>query len=158
MTTGLGSFEIPPLPAHTIRRTPRITRLRYPSLPDASTLNTSCSVFFNTCTACRVLEYVLAIRLCQFKYTRHSCGHTLPKLEDPYDPSCKLCVPVMVALKYYYDQVTQVCIENALQQPPLQMPRPCRPVAPNSMGEAEEIAHITLRARRHLRRLWVGLG
>ena len=83
--------------------------------------------------------------MCQFKYTRHSCGHTLPKLENPQDPSCKLCVPVMVALKFYHDQVTQVCIENALQQPPLRMPKPCRPVAPNSLGEAEETARIYAR-------------
>ena len=25
--------------------------------------------------------------MCQFKYTRHSCGHTLPKLEENDDPS-----------------------------------------------------------------------
>ena len=97
------------------------------------------------------LSFLLLLRnihwptMCQFKYTRHSCGHTLPKLEATHNPSCKLCVPVMVALKYYHDQVTQVCIENALQQPPLRMPKPCRPVAPNSLGEVEETAHIHTR-------------
>ena len=50
----------------------------------------------------------------------------------------------MLALKYYLDQITQVCIENTLQQPPLRMPKPCHPIALNTLGEAEEIAHITL--------------
>ena len=105
-------------------------------------LNTSCSALFHTCTACRVLESLLATELRQFKYTRHPCGHTLPKLEDPHDASCKLCVPVMAALRCYHDQVTQVCIEDPLQQPPLRMPKPCRPITPNTLGETEEIAHI----------------
>lgn len=44
--------------------------------------------------------------MCQFKYTRHSCGYTLPKLEETHDPSYKLYVPVLIALKYYHDQPT----------------------------------------------------
>ena len=80
--------------------------------------------------------------MCQYKYTRHSCGHTLPKLEETHDPSCKLCVPVLVALKYYHDQPTQICIENTFQQPPLRMPKPCRQIGTNSLGDTEESTHI----------------
>ena len=53
----------------------------------------------------------------------------------------KLCVLVLVALKYYHDQPTQICVENTFQQPPLRMPKPCRQIGPNSSGDAEEIAH-----------------
>ena len=53
----------------------------------------------------------------------------------------KLCVPVLVALKYYHDQPTQICIENTFQQPPLRMPKPCRAIGPNRFGDTEEIAH-----------------
>ena len=79
--------------------------------------------------------------MCQFKYTHHSCGHTLPKFEEPNDPSCKLCVPVLVALKYYHDQPTQVYIENSFQQPPIRMPKPYRPMGPESLRDAEDTAH-----------------
>ena len=96
--------------------------------------------------------------MCQFKYTRHSCGHTLPKLEEPDDPPCKLCVPVMVALKYYHDQVTQICVENALEQPPLRIPKPCRPIGPNSFGETEEIAHAYARDQSHFEGIMNQLG
>ena len=96
--------------------------------------------------------------MCQFKYTRHSCGHTLPKLEDIHDPSCKLCVPVLVALKYYHDQPTQICIENTFQQPPLRMPKPCRPIGPNSLGDAEDFAHIHAQNRRDFEETMDHLG
>ena len=96
--------------------------------------------------------------MCQYKYTRHSCGHTLPKLEETHDPSCKLCVPVLVALKYYHDQPTQICIENTFQQPPLRMPKPCRPSEPNSSGDAEEIAHIYARDQTRFERIMDHLG
>ena len=96
--------------------------------------------------------------MCQFKYTHHSCGHTLPKLEDIHDPSCKLCVPVLVALKYYHDQPTQICIENTFQQPPLRMPKPCRPIGPNSLGDAEEFAHTQAQDRREFEKIMDHLG
>ena len=94
-------------------------------------------------------EDPLARIMSQFKYTLHSCGHTLPKIEEIHDPSCKLCVPVLVALKYYHDQPTQVCIENALQQPPIRMPKPCRPIGTNTLGDPEEIELIHARDRRY---------
>ncbi len=96
--------------------------------------------------------------MCQFKYTRHSCGHTLPKLEETHDPSCKLCVPVLVALKYYHDQLTQVCIENTFQQPPIRIPKPCRAIEPNSSGDAEEIARTYARDRRQFEGIMDELG
>ena len=96
--------------------------------------------------------------MCQFKYTHHSCGHTLPKLEEPNDPSCKLCVPVLAALKYYHDQPTQVCIENSLQQPPIRMPRPCRPMGPNNLSDAEDTAHTHAQDLTHFERIMEQLG
>ena len=96
--------------------------------------------------------------MCQFKYTHHSCGHTLPKLEEPNDPSCKLCVPVLVALKYYHDQPTQVCIENSFQQPPIRMPRPYRPMGPNSLSDAEDTAHTHAQDLTHFEGIMEQLG
>ncbi len=96
--------------------------------------------------------------MCQFKFTRHSCGHTLPKLEEPDDPSCKLCVPVLVALKYYHDQPTQICIENSFQQPPMRMPKPCLPIGPNRLRDAEDIAHTHAQDRRHFEGIMDQLG
>ena len=96
--------------------------------------------------------------MCQFKYTQHSCGHTLPTLEEPNAPSCKLCVPVLVALKYYHDQPTQVCIENSFQQPPIRMPRPCRPMGPSSLSDAEDIAHTNAQDQSHFEGIMNQLG
>ena len=96
--------------------------------------------------------------MCQFKYTHHSCGHTLPKLEEPNDPSCKLCVPVLVALKYYHDQPTQVCIENSFQQPPIRMPRPCRPIGPESLRDTEDTAHTHAQDLTHFEGIMEQLG
>ena len=96
--------------------------------------------------------------MCQFKYTRHSCGHTLPKLEEPDDPSCKLCVPVLVALKYYHDQPTQICIENSFQQPPMRMPKPCLPIGPDLLRDTEENVHTHARDRRHFEGIMDQLG
>ena len=96
--------------------------------------------------------------MCQFKYTRHSCGHTLPKLEEPNDPSCKLCVPVLVALKYYHDQPTQVCIENSFQQAPIRMPRPCRPIGPESSSDAQDTAHTHAQDQSHFEEVMTQLG
>ena len=73
-----------------------------------------------------------ATKMCQYKYTQHSCGHIIQKLEENYDASCKLCVPVLVALKYYHDQPTHECLENARPQPPLRIPKPCRPAGPET--------------------------
>ena len=95
--------------------------------------------------------------MCQFKYTHHSCGHTLPKLEEPNDPSCKLCVPVLVALTYYHDQPTQICIENSFQQPP-RMPRPCRSIGPDSSRDAEDIAHTHAQDLIHFEEIMDQLG
>ena len=96
--------------------------------------------------------------MCQFKYTHHSCGHTLPKLEEPNDPSCKLCVPVLVALKYYHDQPTQVCIENSFQQRPMRMPRPCRPIGPESLRDTEDTAHTHAQDLTHFEGIMEQLG
>ena len=60
----------------------------------------------------RHLRNLLATIMCQFEYTRHSCGHTLPELEENHDPSCKLCVPFLVALQYDHDQPMHECIGN----------------------------------------------
>ena len=96
--------------------------------------------------------------MCQFKYTHHSCGHTLPKLEEPNDPSCKLCVPVLVALKYYHDQPTQVCVENSFQLAPIRMPRPCRPIGPENLSDAEDVAHTHAQDQRHFEEIMDQLG
>ena len=140
--------------------------------------------------------------MCRFKYTHHSCGHTLLKLEEPNDPSCKLCVPVLVALTCYPDQPTQICVENSFQQPPIwlfrscrlmvscelcvpvlvaltcchdqptqicidnsfqqppTMPRPCRPIGPESFTDGYDIIlHIPTHRTSHiLGGSWVSLG
>ena len=96
--------------------------------------------------------------MCQFKYTRHSCGHILPKLEVNQDPSCKLCVPVLVGLKYYHDQPLHECIENAFRQAPLRIPRPCRPVGPNTPFDSEELIHACGRDWRQFEETMHRLG
>ena len=96
--------------------------------------------------------------MCQYKYTQHSCGHIIPKLEENYDASCKLCVPVLVALKYYHDQPTHECLENARQQPPLRIPKPCRPVGPHIMGDAEKITNILAQDQARFERIMDEVG
>ena len=86
-------------------------------------------------------QKLLATGMCRFKYTQHSCGHILPKFEENHNPSCELCVPVLVALKYYHDQPLHECMENARQQSPLHIPKPWRPVGPHTLDDAEEITH-----------------
>ena len=105
-----------------------------------------------------LLSETLRPIMCQFQYTRHSCGHTLPKLEGPHDPSCKLCVPVLVGLKYYHDQVTELCVENALQHPPLRIPKPCRPIGPNSLADSKELMDAYARDQRQFEGIMHGLG
>ena len=96
--------------------------------------------------------------MCQFKYTHHSYGHALPKLEEPNDPSCKLCVPVLVALTYYHDQPTQICIENSFKQPPIWMFRSRRPLGPESLRDAEDIAHTHAQDLVHFEEVMDRLG
>ena len=121
------------------------------------------AVYYSSLLASESIGHIM----CQFKYTHHSYAHTLPKLEEPSDPSCKLCVSVLVALKYYHDQPTQtpsdsscrlcvpglvalkyyhdqpmqVCIENSFQQRPVRMPKLCRPMGSESLRDAEDTAH-----------------
>ena len=131
------------------------------SLTDQRLKNQHRNVYINWKTVCypslRASGSIGHI-MCQFKYTHHSCGHTLPKLEEPNDPSCTLCVPVLVALTYYHDQPTQICIENSFQQPPIWMFRSCRPVDPESSIGAEDIAHTHAQDLIHFEEIMDQLG
>ena len=96
--------------------------------------------------------------MCQYYFTTHSCGHTLPRVEEPYNPTCRLCVPVLVALRYYHDQPTQVCVEGSFQQVPMRMPTPCPPIFPEPLNTTGDGPQILAQEKLAFDRIMEGLG